>query len=185
MWAWSVFRTRESPRCSRRLTRATPKIAAYPFTTLSPNLGVARLEDRELVIADIPGLIEGAHTGAGLGEEFLRHIERTRLIVHVVDLALEDPIADIAVVDTELAAYGQGLMERRRLFALNKLDLFEARQRAPATRTPRSRRDRGLGAHGRARARSAEADLRCLRAARDRRGPGSGRAADRVRRRRT
>jgi GTP-binding protein len=70
------------------LTRATPKIAAYPFTTLSPNLGVARLEDRELVIADIPGLIEGAHTGAGLGEEFLRHIERTRLIVHVVDLAL-------------------------------------------------------------------------------------------------
>ena len=115
------------------LTRATPKIAAYPFTTLSPNLGVARLEDRELVIADIPGLIEGAHTGAGLGEEFLRHIERTRLIVHVVDLALEDPIADIAVVDTELAAYGHGLMERRRLFALNKLDLFEARERAPAT----------------------------------------------------
>jgi len=115
------------------LTRATPKIAAYPFTTLSPNLGVARLEDRELVIADIPGLIEGAHTGAGLGEEFLRHIERTRLIVHVVDLALEDPIADIAVVDTELAAYGHGLMERRRLFALNKLDLFESRERAPAT----------------------------------------------------
>ena len=114
------------------LTRATPKIAAYPFTTLSPNLGVARLEDRELVIADIPGLIEGAHAGAGLGEEFLRHIERTRLIVHVVDLALEDPIADIAVVDTELAAYGRGLMERRRLFALNKLDLFEARERAPA-----------------------------------------------------
>jgi GTP-binding protein len=115
------------------LTRATPKIAAYPFTTLAPNLGVARLEDRELVIADIPGLIEGAHTGAGLGEEFLRHIERTRLIVHVVDLALEDPIADIAVVDTELSAYGQGLMERRRLFALNKLDLFEARERAVAT----------------------------------------------------
>ncbi|HEY8861865.1 MAG TPA: GTPase ObgE [Candidatus Limnocylindria bacterium] len=115
------------------LTRATPKIAAYPFTTLSPNLGVARLEDRELVIADIPGLIEGAHTGAGLGEEFLRHIERTRLIVHVVDLALEDPIADIAVVDRELAAYGRGLMERPRLFALNKLDLFDARDRAEAT----------------------------------------------------
>ena len=114
------------------LTRATPKIAAYPFTTLTPNLGVARLEDRELVIADIPGLIEGAHTGAGLGEEFLRHIERTRLIVHVVDLALEDPIADVAVVDTELSAYGRGLMERPRLFALNKLDLFEARERADA-----------------------------------------------------
>jgi GTP-binding protein len=114
------------------LTRATPKIAAYPFTTLTPNLGVARLEDRELVIADIPGLIEGAHTGVGLGEEFLRHIERTRLIVHVVDLALADPIADIAVVDVELSAYGRGLMERPRLFALNKLDLFEARERAAA-----------------------------------------------------
>ena len=112
------------------LTRATPKIADYPFTTLTPNLGVARLEDRELVIADIPGLIEGAHTGTGLGEEFLRHIERTRLIVHVVDLALDDPIADIAVVDTELSAYGRGLMDRPRLFALNKLDLFEAHERA-------------------------------------------------------
>ena len=112
------------------LTRAHPKIADYPFTTLTPNLGVARLEERELVIADIPGLIEGAHTGAGLGEEFLRHIERTRLIVHVVDLALEDPLADIKVVETELAAYGRGLMERPRLFALNKLDLFEARERA-------------------------------------------------------
>jgi GTP-binding protein len=114
------------------LTRATPKIADYPFTTLTPNLGVARLEDRELVIADIPGLIEGAHTGAGLGEEFLRHIERTRLIVHVVDLALADPIADIAVVDHELGAYGRGLLERPRIFALNKLDLFEARERAHA-----------------------------------------------------
>ncbi|HEY8730651.1 MAG TPA: GTPase ObgE [Candidatus Limnocylindria bacterium] len=115
------------------LTRATPKIADYPFTTLTPNLGVARLGDRELVIADIPGLIEGAHTGVGLGEEFLRHIERTRLIVHVVDLALADPIADIAVVDAELSAYGRGLMDRPRLFALNKLDLFEARERAVAT----------------------------------------------------
>jgi GTP-binding protein len=117
------------------LTRATPKIAAYPFTTLTPNLGVARLEDRELVIADIPGLIEGAHRGVGLGEEFLRHIERTRLIVHVVDLALADPIADIAVVDAELSAYGRGLLERPRLFALNKLDLFEARERAEAIAT--------------------------------------------------
>lgn len=117
------------------LTRAHPKIADYPFTTLTPNLGVARLEDRELVIADIPGLIEGAHTGAGLGEEFLRHIERTRLIVHVVDLARDDPVADIAVVDAELSAYGRGLLERPRLFALNKLDLYEARERAPAIAT--------------------------------------------------
>ena len=114
------------------LTRARPKIADYPFTTLAPNLGVARLEDRELVVADIPGLIEGAHAGAGLGEEFLRHVERTRLLVHVIDLSREDPQADVRTIDAELAAYGHGLAERPRLFALNKVDLFEARARAPA-----------------------------------------------------
>lgn len=112
------------------LTRAHPKIAAYPFTTLSPNLGVLGDEERELVVADIPGLIEGAHEGAGLGEEFLRHVERTRLIVHVIDAAREDPIADMAVVDAELAAYGKGLEERSRLVALNKMDLAEAREKA-------------------------------------------------------
>lgn len=115
------------------LTRATPKIADYPFTTLTPNLGVARFDDRELVIADIPGIIGGAHAGAGLGEEFLRHVERTRLIVHVVDLGLEDPISDIATIDAELEAYGRGLSARPKIFALNKLDLFEARERAPRT----------------------------------------------------
>lgn len=114
------------------LTRARPKIAAYPFTTLEPNLGVARLDDRELVIADIPGLIEGASTGAGLGEEFLRHIERTRLVVHVVDASLPDPLADIATIDAELAAYGHGLAERAELVALNKIDLAEARDQVPA-----------------------------------------------------
>ncbi len=114
------------------LTRARPKIAAYPFTTLAPNLGVARLDDRELVIADIPGLIEGASTGAGLGEEFLRHIERTRLVVHVVDASRPDPLADIATIDRELAAYGHGLEERPELVALNKIDLAEARDRVPA-----------------------------------------------------
>src|SRR5213078_4926173 len=91
------------------LTRARPKIADYPFTTLTPNLGVARLDDRELVIADIPGLIEGASKGAGLGEEFLRHVERTRLLVHVVDASQPDPLANIATIDTELASYGRGL----------------------------------------------------------------------------
>ena len=78
------------------LTSARPKIADYPFTTLVPNLGVARFADRELVIADIPGLIEGASHGAGLGEEFLRHVERTRLLVHVVDASQPDPLANIA-----------------------------------------------------------------------------------------
>lgn len=111
------------------LTRAHPKIAAYPFTTLSPNLGVLRTDERELVIADIPGLIEGAHLGAGLGEEFLRHVERTRLLVHVIDAAREDPVADMATVTAELSAYGQGLEDRPLLVALNKIDLPEARER--------------------------------------------------------
>ncbi|MBA2372324.1 MAG: GTPase ObgE [Chloroflexi bacterium] len=111
------------------LTRAKPKIADYPFTTLTPNLGVARLEDRELVIADLPGLIEGAHTGAGLGEEFLRHIERTRFIVHVVDASREDPLADMRVIEHELREYGRGVPELPRVVALNKTDLAEARDR--------------------------------------------------------
>ncbi|MBI3522255.1 MAG: GTPase ObgE [Chloroflexi bacterium] len=113
------------------LTRATPKIAAYPFTTLVPNLGVARLEERELVLADIPGLIEGAHDGVGLGEEFLRHIERTRLIVHVVDAAAEDPLADIRILEQELRLHGHGLLELPRMYALNKMDLPDAREHLP------------------------------------------------------
>jgi GTPase len=113
------------------LTRARPKIADYPFTTLAPNLGVARLDDRELVVADIPGLIEGASHGAGLGEEFLRHIERTRVVVHVVDASRDDPLADIATIDTELEAYGHGLRDRPEIIALNKIDLAEARDQVP------------------------------------------------------
>jgi GTP-binding protein len=114
------------------LTRARPKIADYPFTTLTPNLGVARLDDRELVVADIPGLIEGASKGAGLGEEFLRHIERTRVVIHVVDASLPDPLAGIATIDAELDAYGHGLRERPEIVALNKIDLAEARDQVPA-----------------------------------------------------
>ena len=114
------------------LTRARPKIADYPFTTITPNLGVARLDERELVIADIPGLIEGASTGAGLGEDFLRHIERTRVVVHVVDASREDPRADIATIDKELDAYGHGLRDRPEIVALNKIDLAEARDNVPA-----------------------------------------------------
>jgi GTP-binding protein len=113
------------------LTSARPKIADYPFTTLVPNLGVARLDDRELVVADIPGLIEGASRGLGLGEEFLRHVERTRLLVHVVDASQPDPLQDIATIDTELRSYGRGLEERPQLVALNKIDLPEAREAAP------------------------------------------------------
>ena len=124
------------------LTSARPKIADYPFTTLVPNLGVARFDDRELVIADIPGLIEGASHGAGLGEEFLRHVERTRLLVHVVDASRPDPLADIETIDNELRSYGRGLEERPRLVALNKIDLPDAREGAP--RVAASLRARGV-----------------------------------------
>ncbi len=125
------------------LTRARPKIAAYPFTTLSPNLGVlagdrgwkgaeppARSIARELVVADVPGLIEGAHEGKGLGEEFLRHLERTRLLVHVLDASAGDPLADARVIDDELAAYGRGVADLPRVVALNKVDLAQASARA-------------------------------------------------------
>src|SRR5207248_11694718 len=101
----------------------------YPFTTLSPNLGVAIVGDREVVIADIPGLIEGAHRGAGLGEEFLRHVERTRVLVHVVDVSRESAPDDARVVDAELAAYGHGLADRTQLYALNKIDVPGVRER--------------------------------------------------------
>ena len=111
------------------LTRARPKIAAYPFTTLTPNLGVAVVGDRELVIADIPGLIEGAHKGAGLGEEFLRHVERTRVLIHVIDVSRESAAEDARVIDAELAAYGHGLPEKPQLYALNKIDVPGARER--------------------------------------------------------
>lgn len=122
------------------LTRARPKIADYPFTTLAPNLGVATVGDREIVLADIPGLIEGAHAGAGLGEDFLRHIERTRLLVHIVDCARPDPLDDVRVIDAELAAYGRGLAERPQVYALNKIDLPEARERAERVRRALPRR---------------------------------------------
>ncbi len=123
------------------LTRAHPKIAAYPFTTLSPNLGMLRTDERELVVADIPGLIEGAHEGVGLGDEFLRHVERTRLLVHVVDASADDPAAGIKVIESELAAHGGKLIEQQRIIALNKVDLPEARERAVMlARTLRSER---------------------------------------------
>lgn len=117
------------------LTRARPKIAPYPFTTLSPNLGVAAVGDREIVIADIPGLIEGAHRGAGLGEEFLRHVERTRVLVHLVDVSRETAPEDARVVDRELIAYGHGLAEKPQIYALNKIDLPGARERIDQIRS--------------------------------------------------
>src|SRR6201995_4816007 len=111
-----------------RLTRAHPKVAEYPFTTLSPVLGTLQTDTRQLVIADIPGLIEGASTGAGLGHEFLAHVERTRLLVHVLDLAPldgSDPVANHATVEQELAGHDPRLAGLPRILALSKVDLVE------------------------------------------------------------
>jgi GTPase len=107
----------------RRLTRATPKVAEYPFTTLEPALGTVESEDRQLVLADIPGLIEGAAQGIGLGHEFLAHVERCRLLVHLVDVAGEDPAAAYESVRAELAEYGAGLELLPQLVVLSKRDL--------------------------------------------------------------
>nr|WP_239121336.1 GTPase ObgE [Spirulina major] len=109
------------------LSSARPKIANYPFTTLIPNLGVVRKPSGDgTVFADIPGLIAGAHAGIGLGHEFLRHIERTRLLVHLVDSTADNPLADYRIIQAELAAYGKGLSDRQQIIALNKLDAIDA-----------------------------------------------------------
>src|SRR5215212_518509 len=109
-----------------RLTRADPKVADYPFTTVEPNLGTIELDDRQLVLADIPGLIEGAAQGAGLGHEFLAHLERCRLLVHLVEVAPAegDPESSYGTVRGELAGYGAGLDRLPEVIALSKIDLI-------------------------------------------------------------
>jgi GTP-binding protein len=118
-----------------RLTRAHPKVADYPFTTLEPVLGTLDGDDRQLVIADIPGVIEGASGGAGLGHEFLAHVERTRLLVHVLDLEPldgADPVANHAIVERELELHDPRLAATRRVLALSKADLLDASRAAAA-----------------------------------------------------
>src|SRR5436305_1469793 len=118
-----------------RMTRAAPKVADYPFTTLEPVLGTLEGEERQLIIADIPGLIEGASHGAGLGHEFLAHVERTRLLVHVLDLAPldgSDPGENFATVEAELGAHDARLASLPRILALSKADLVDARGREAA-----------------------------------------------------
>ena len=108
------------------LSSARPKIADYPFTTLIPNLGVVRKPTGDgTVFADIPGLIEGASMGVGLGHDFLRHIERTRLLLHLVDLNSVDPIHDYQIIQAELSAYGKGLTEHPQIIGLNKIDTVD------------------------------------------------------------
>jgi GTPase len=109
----------------RRISNAKPKVADYPFTTLQPVLGTVDSSDgRQLTVADVPGLIEGASRGVGLGHEFLAHLERARLLLHVIDAAAADPVEQFRQIDHELAEYGAGLDERRQAVVLNKIDLL-------------------------------------------------------------
>ena len=114
-------------------TAATPQIADYPFTTLQPNLGVVALGVSEtFVLADLPGLIEGASQGKGLGHEFLRHIERTRVLIHLLDGNALDPIEDFEVINAELSDFGHGLLEKPQIVVINKLDIPGVREMLPA-----------------------------------------------------
>lgn len=113
------------------ISNARPKIADYPFTTLEPNLGVMLYDERDLVVADIPGLIEGAHMGVGLGHAFLKHVQRTRVLVHLLNGASEDPIADYSQINSELALYDERLAEKPQIVVFTKMDLPEAQERWP------------------------------------------------------
>jgi len=114
------------------VTNAKPKIAPYPFTTLEPNLGVADLDqETSLILADIPGLIEGAHMGIGLGHDFLRHIQRTRVLIHLLDGMAEDPVLDLAQINSELALFDPLLADKPQVVALNKMDLLDVQERWP------------------------------------------------------
>jgi len=114
----------------RAMTAATPKIGAYPFTTLAPHLGVAEVGYERLTLADVPGLVEGSTEGTGLGAGFLRHAERTRVLLYIADASRPWPGLDIEAVRREVTAFGKGLEKKPRLIALNKIDLPEARERA-------------------------------------------------------
>ena len=114
------------------ISRARPKVAAYPFTTLEPVLGVVEHKGQGFVAADVPGLVEGAHEGVGLGDEFLRHVERTRLLIHVVDGSTDDPVGARARIDRELRLFNEDLGKRPQIIALNKVDLENVRHREPA-----------------------------------------------------
>ena len=124
------------------VTNATPKIADYPFTTLEPNLGVAEVSDEiTLILADIPGLIEGAHMGIGLGHDFLRHIQRTKVLIHLLDGLADDPVLDYAQINSELALFDPQLGEKPQIVAFNKIDMPEAKERWSAV-------EQQLQAHG-------------------------------------
>ncbi len=114
------------------VTAARPKIANYPFTTLQPNLGVVVIDGRDFVLADIPGLVEGAHEGVGLGHQFLRHVERTRLLIHLLDGASADPLAEFEQINDELRLFNPALAQKPQILVLNKQDLPTAHNHWPA-----------------------------------------------------
>jgi len=118
------------------VTNATPKIADYPFTTLEPNLGVANLDlEHSLVLADIPGLIEGAHEGVGLGFAFLRHIQRTRVLIHILNGMAEDPIGEFSQINAELSLFDEHLSEKPQIVAFNKMDLPDVQAKWPEVKS--------------------------------------------------
>jgi len=106
------------------LTKAKPKIADYPFTTLNPNLGVTSYSDKEVTIADIPGLIEGAHEGIGLGDKFLRHIERCKSLIHLIDITNEDILENYLKIRNELSKYSKNLLKKKEIIVFNKIDII-------------------------------------------------------------
>lgn len=123
------------------VSAAKPKIADYPFTTVEPSLGVAEVNHRQIVLVDIPGLLEGAHEGVGLGLDFLRHIERTRMLIHLLNGDSPDPLGDFAAINQELELFNPALLERPQIVVLNKLDLPQAQEQWPAVQAKMERRD--------------------------------------------
>ncbi len=124
------------------ISNARPKIASYPFTTIEPNLGVVQYADRDVVVADIPGLIEGAHMGVGLGHTFLRHVQRTRVLVHLINGESADPLADYNQINVELSLFDDNLAEKPQLVVFNKMDLPQAQERWP--KIERELKQRGI-----------------------------------------
>lgn len=113
------------------ISAARPKIADYPFTTVEPSLGVAEVNHRQIVVTDIPGLLEGAHEGVGLGLDFLRHVERSRILIHLLNGASPDPVGDFAAINQEMELFSPGLIHKPQLVVLNKMDLPEAQEMWP------------------------------------------------------
>ena len=122
---WSVIYARKCAKEKTALTNANPKIANYKFTTLNPNLGVASYDDKEITIADIPGLVEGAHEGVGLGIQFLKHIERCKSLLHLIDITNLDLKESYDQVKNELKNYSSKMLDKKELIVFNKIDLID------------------------------------------------------------